>query len=136
MLKEKASIFSENHNELFGQNFREDQCTSLKTKQEYQEVLRKETKSTPKSFSRNSPTFRGDPPASYGRGGGGRAPEAFFIRAMQQTQRQHNKSNKITLPKHSTTFGCRQVKSTSFGQKPFQKDKHFFKKIGKNQIKM
>ena len=29
MLKEKASIFSESHKELFGQNFREDWCTNL-----------------------------------------------------------------------------------------------------------
>ena len=40
MLKEKASIFSESHKELFGQNFTEDWCTNLKTKQKYQEVLR------------------------------------------------------------------------------------------------
>ena len=39
MLKEKASIFPESHKELFGQNFREDWCTNLKTKQRYQEVL-------------------------------------------------------------------------------------------------
>ena len=30
------------------------------------------------------------------------------------TQRQHGKSNKIILPQHSTTSGCRQVKSTYF----------------------
>ena len=41
MLKEKASIFSESHKELFGQNVRENWCTNLKTKQKYQEVLRK-----------------------------------------------------------------------------------------------
>ena len=41
MLKGKASIFSESHKELFGQNFRKDWCTSRKTKQKYQEVLRK-----------------------------------------------------------------------------------------------
>ena len=34
MLKEKASIFSESHKELFRQNFREGWCTNLKTKQE------------------------------------------------------------------------------------------------------
>ena len=108
MLKEKASIFSESHKELSGQNFIEDWCTNLKTKQKYQEVLRKETKSTPTTFSKNRPPFRRDPPAaSYGRGGGGRAPQAFFIRAMPQTQRQHGKSNKITLPQHSSTSGCR-----------------------------
>ena len=120
MLKEKASIFSESHKELFGQNFREDWCTNLKTKQKYQEVLRKENNSTPTTFSKNRPPFRGGPPASsHGRGGGGRAPQAFFVRRMPQTQRQHGKSNKITLPQHSTTSGCRQVKRTSFGQKPF-----------------
>ena len=37
---------------------------------------------------------------------------------MPQTQRQHSKSNKITLPRHSTTSRCRQIKNTSFGQKP------------------
>ena len=120
MLKEKASIFSESHKELFGQNFREDWCTNLKTKQKYQEVLRKETKSTPTTFSKNRPPFRRDPPASsYGRGGGGRAPQAFFVRTMPQTQRQHGKSNKITLPQHSTTSGCRQIKTASVRQKPF-----------------
>ena len=46
MLKEKAMIFFESHKELFEQNFREDWCTSLKTKEKCQEVLRKETKST------------------------------------------------------------------------------------------
>ena len=40
ILKEKASIFTESHKELFGENFREDWCTNLKTKQKYQEVLR------------------------------------------------------------------------------------------------
>ena len=59
MLKEKANIFSESHKELFEQNFREDWCTNLKTKQKYQEVLRKETKSTPTTFSRNRSLFRG-----------------------------------------------------------------------------
>ena len=106
MLKEKASIFSESHKELFGQNFREDWCTNLKTKQKYQEVLRKETKFTTTTFSNNRPPFRGGPPASsYGRGGGGRAPQAFFVRTMPQTQRQHGKSNKITLPQHDATSG-------------------------------
>ena len=75
MLKEKASIFSGSHKELFGQKFRKDWCTDLKTKQKYHEVLRKETKSTPTTFSRNRPPVRGGPTASsYGRGGGGRAP--------------------------------------------------------------
>ena len=118
MLKEKASIFSESQKELFGQNFREDWCSSLKTKQKYQ-VLRKETKSATTTFNRNRPPFRGGSPASYGRGGGGRATQAFFARSMPQTQRQHGKSNKITLSQHFTTSGCRQVKSTSFDQKSF-----------------
>ena len=105
MLKEKASIFSERNKELFGQNFRENWYTNLKTKQKYQEVLQKETKSTPTIFSKNGPPFRGGPLASssFGRGGGGRAPQAFFVRTMPQTQRQHGKSNKNTLPQHSTT---------------------------------
>ena len=120
MLREKASIFSESHKKLFVQNFRKDWCTNLRTKQKYQETLRKETKSTPTTFRRNRLLFRGAPPvSSYERGGGGRAPQAFFIRTMPQTQRQHGKSNKITFPQHSTTSGCRQVKRTSFGQKPF-----------------
>ena len=142
MLKENARIFSESHKELFGQNFRENWCTSLKTKQKYQEVLRKENNSTPTTFSKNRPPFRGGPPASsHGRGGGGHAPQAFFVRTMPQTQRQHGKSNKITLPQHSTTSGCRQVKSSSFGQKPFpyqretsssgRKTKILFRKLGK-----
>ena len=143
MLKEKASIFSERNKELFGQNFRENWYTNLKTKQKYQEVLQKETKSTPTIFSKNGPPFRGGPLASssFGRGGGGRAPQAFFVRTMPQTQRQHGKSNKITLPQHSTTSGCRQVKSSSFGQKPFpyqretsssgRKTNILFKKLGK-----
>ena len=38
---------------------------------------------------------------------------------MQQIQRQHGKSNKITLPQHCTTSACRQVKSTFFCQKLF-----------------
>ena len=85
MLKEKTGIFSESHKELFGQNFREDWCTKLKTKQKCQEVLRKENKSTPTTFSKNRPPFRGDPPASsYERDGGGRAPQAFFVRTMPQ----------------------------------------------------
>ena len=120
MLKGKASIFSESHNDLFGKNFREDWCTNLKIKQNYQEVLRKETKSIPTTFSRNRPPFRGGCPASsYGRGGGGRAPQVFFVTTMPQTKKHHGKSTKIILPQHSTTSGCRQVKSTSFGQKPF-----------------
>ena len=50
-------------------------------------------------------------------------------------------SNKIILPQHSTIFGCRQVKSTFFGQKPLpcqsetgctgRKTKTVFKKLGK-----
>ena len=64
MLKEKASIFSGVHKELFGQNNREDWCTNLKNKQKYQEVLRKETKTTPTAFSRNRLHFRRAPPAS------------------------------------------------------------------------
>ena len=91
MLKEKASIFSESHKELFGQNFREDWCTSLKTKQKYQEILPKETKSTLTTFNRNRPPFRGGPPASYGRGDGGRAPQAFLVRSIPQTQKQRGK---------------------------------------------
>ena len=140
MLKEKASIFSESQKELFGQNFREDWCSSLKTKQKYQ-VLRKETKSATTTFNRNRPPFRGGSPASYGRGGGGHAPQAFFVRSMPQTQRQHGKSNKIILSQHSTTSGCRQVKSTSIGQKSFPgqsesnstdwKTKILFRKLGK-----
>ena len=88
MLKEKANIFSERNKELFGQNFRENWYTNLKTKQKYQEVLQKETKSTPTIFSKNGPPFRGGPLASssFGRGGGGRAPQAFFVRTMPQTQ--------------------------------------------------
>ena len=105
MLKEKASIFSESHKELFGQNFKEDWCTNLKTKQKYQEVFRKEIKSTPTSFTRVIQPFRGAPPASYGRGGGGCAPRAFVVRIIPETQKQHGKSNKITLPQHSTTSG-------------------------------
>ena len=116
MLKEKASIFSESHKELFGKNFKGGWCTNLKIKQKYQEGLLKKTKSAPTAFSKNRPSFRGGPPASsYGRGYGGRTPQAFFIRTMPQTQRQHGKSNNITLPQHSTTSGCRKVKSTSFG---------------------
>ena len=42
MLKERASIFSESHKELFGQNFREGWCSNLITNQKYQKVLRKE----------------------------------------------------------------------------------------------
>ena len=142
ILKEKASIFSESHKELFGQSFRDDWCTNLKTKQKYQEIMRKETKSTLTTFSRNKPPFRGGPPASsYGTGGGVRAPQAFSARTMLQTQREHGKSNKITLPQHSTTSGFRQVKSTSFRQKPFpcqsetgssgRKSKILFRKLGK-----
>ena len=142
MLKEKAGIFSESHKELLGQNVRE----SRNTNQKYEEVLHKETKPTPTTFSWNRPPSRRGPPASsssssYERGGGGRAPQAFFIRIMQQTQRQHVKSNKTILPQHSTTSGCRQVKSTSFGQKLFpsqvetgstgRKTKMLFKKLGK-----
>ena len=93
MLKEKASIFSGVHKELFGQNNREDWCTNLKNKQKYQEVLRKETKTTPTAFSRNRPHFRRAPPASSNeRVGGERAPQAFFVRTMPQTQRQQGKS--------------------------------------------
>ena len=127
---------------LFGQNFREDWCTSLKTKQKYQEVLRKENKSTQTTFNRNRPPFQGGPPASYRRGGGECAPQAFFVRSMPQTQRQHGKSlPHLTLPQHFTTSGCRQVKSTSFGQKSFpgqneasttgRNSKVFFRKLGK-----
>ena len=120
MLKEKASIFFESHKELFRQNFTENWYTNLIIDQKYQEVLHKETKLTETTFSRNIPRFQGGPPASYGRGGGGCAPQALFIRTMSHTQRKHGKSNKITLPQHSATSGYQQVKSTSFGQKPFQ----------------
>ena len=81
-----------------------------------------ETRSTPTTFSKNTPPFRGGPPASsYGKGGRGRATQAFFARTMPQTQRQYGMSKKYTFPQHSTTSGsgCRQVKSTSFAQKPF-----------------
>ena len=142
MLKEGASIFSERHKELFGQNFREGWCTNLKTKQKYQEVMRKDTKSTLTTFSKYRPPFwGGSPAASYGRDGGGRAPQAFFVVAMPQTQKQLGESNRITLPQHSAISACRQVKSTSFGQKPFpyqsetgsicRKTKILFRKLGK-----
>ena len=142
MLKEKASISSESHKELFRQNFTENWYTNFKIEQKYQEVLPKETKLTETTFSRNRPPFRGGPPASsYGRGGGGYAPQAFFIRTMPQTQRQNGKSNKITLSQHAATSGYRQVKKTSFAQKPFQyqgktgsagrKTKILFRKWGK-----
>ena len=59
--------------------------------------------------------------------------------------RQHGKSNKITLPQHSTTFGCRQVKSSSFGLKPVpcqrgtgssgRKTKIVFRKLGKINLR-
>ena len=109
MLKEKASIFSESHKELFGQNFTEDWCTNLKTKQKYQEVLRKETKSIQTRIgSRNRPPFRGGPAeSSYERRGGRHAPQTLFVRTMKQTRRQNGKKNKITLPQHSTNSGCR-----------------------------
>ena len=87
MLKEKASIFFESHKELFRQNFAENWYTNLIIKQKYQEVLLKETKLTETTFSRNIPPSRGGPPASYGRGDGGCAPQALFIRTMPQTQR-------------------------------------------------
>ena len=105
MLKEKASIFSESQKDLFRQNFREDWCSSLKNKQKYQEVLPRETKLIPKAFNRNRPPFRGGPPVSYGRGGGGRAPQVLFVRSLPQTQRQHSKSIKIILPQllHNST---------------------------------
>ena len=142
ILKEKAIIFSESHKELFRQNFTENWYTNLKIEQKYQEVLPKETKLTETTFSRNRQPFRGGPPASsYGRGCGGCAPQAFFIRTMSQTQRQHGESNKITLPKHVATSGYQQVKSTSSDQKPFQyqsktgstgrKTKILFRKWGK-----
>ena len=102
MLKERARIFSESHKELFWRNFREDWCTNLKTKQKYREVLLKETKPTSTTFSRNRLPFqRAAPASSYERGGGGRAPQGFFVRTMPQTQRQHSKSNKITLTLHN-----------------------------------
>ena len=41
MLKENTSIFFQSHKELFGQNFRQDWFTNLKTKQKYQEGLHK-----------------------------------------------------------------------------------------------
>ena len=44
---------------MFGQNFRVDWCTNLKTKQRYQEVLRKETQSTSTTFSKNNHPFEG-----------------------------------------------------------------------------
>ena len=88
MLKVKASIFSESHKKLFGQNFREDWCTNLKTKLKYQDVQSKETKLTPTTFSRKRPHFRGSPPASsYRRGGAGRASQESFVRTMLQTQK-------------------------------------------------
>ena len=88
MLKEKANIFSESHEKLFGQNFRQDWCTNPKTKQKFQEILHKEMKSTPTTFSRKRPPFRGGHPASScERDGGGHAPRAFFVRTMPQTQR-------------------------------------------------
>ena len=104
MLKEKASIFSESHKELFGQNFREDWCTNLKTKHKYQEILRKEIKSIQTGIgSRNRPPFRGDPAASsYERRDRRRAPQVLFVRTMQQTRRQNGNKNKIALPQHST----------------------------------
>ena len=104
MLKEKASIFSESHKELFGQNFREDWWTNLKTKHKYQEVLRKEIKSIQTGIgSRNRPPFRGGPAASsYERRDRRRAPQVLFVRTIQQTRRQNGKKNKITLPQHST----------------------------------
>ena len=115
MLKEKASIFPESHEELLGQSFSEDWCTNLKTKQKHQEVLRKKTKSTPKIFRNRPLVRRGSAISIYGRVDGGRTPQAFFVRTMPQTQRQHGKSSEITLPQHSTTSECRLVKTTSLG---------------------
>ena len=60
---------------------------------------------------------------------------------MPQTEKQHGESNKIILPQHFASSGCRQVKSSSFGQKPFpcqsetgssgRKTKILFRKLGK-----
>ena len=87
MLKGKASIFSESHKELLGQNFREDWCINLKSNQKYQEVLRKETKSIQTGIgSMHRPLFQGGPAASsYERRDGRRASQALFVRTMKQT---------------------------------------------------
>ena len=87
----------------------------------------KETKLTPTTFSRNR--SKGPPASSHGGSGGECAPQAFFVRIMPQTKRQHRQSNKITLPQHSLTSGCRQVKAR---QVPLAGRLNFIQKIGKN----
>ena len=104
MLKENTSIFFQSHKELFGQNFRQDWFTNLKTKQKYQEGLHKETKSTPTAFSRNKPPFRGSPPSlSYGRGGGGHAPQNYLLEQCHKhrgTMFRVIKSPYLNTPQH------------------------------------
>ena len=117
MLKEKASIFSESHKELFGQNFREDWCTNLKTKHKYQEVLRKEIR------------YKQEQEAGIDRPFEGTLQHHLMkdviegVHHKYSSLEQCNKHEDRMVTKIKSPYlnipQIRQVKSTSFGQKPF-----------------
>ena len=50
LLKEKADLLTSTGGELFGIQFKDDWCSSMKTKQRYQELLNKEVKSSRQPF--------------------------------------------------------------------------------------
>ena len=107
MLKVKASIFSESHKKLFGQNFREDWCTNLKNKLKYQDFQRKETKLTPTTFKHSAGidrTFEGVLQHHHiEEVVEGVHHKNLLLEQCYKHKRQHDKSNKITLPQQSTT---------------------------------
>lgn len=59
LLKEKVDIFPECYKELFGKAFRENWCGNA---------------------------FRGDPPMSNGRNGGGRTPQTYYVKSAWHKQ--------------------------------------------------
>jgi len=73
-LKDKAHILDD-HNDLFGERFKNDWYQTMKTKQKCQEVLQKES-----GRGRYKQPFRTGPPSQRARGSGGRGQQQYLVR--------------------------------------------------------
>ena len=78
LLKEKVDIFPECYKELFGKAFRENWCGNLKNNRNIRKFF--EIK------QRGKMPFRGDPPMSNGRNGGGRTPQTYYVKSAWHKQ--------------------------------------------------
>lgn len=95
LLKEKASLLTAMDDNLFGPKFREDWCSSMKTKQKYTDLINKELK----GHQKQQP-FRGSP-QNRGRGSRGRG---FFMRRDSVSNSGTYTNNSNFAGKKSSSF--------------------------------